>query len=449
MRRALIVLPLTAALALAACGGDDTDAAPSASSSPTSSSPTASPTASPSESEAPTEAPTPTPSATVTPVSIPASITGLHVSGVQDGMWPNANVPFGSLRLWDSGTSWSQIETSPGAYQWDLLDEAVDTAEENGIDDILLVLGSTPAWNAKRVVVGDYPAPGAASAPKDLDAWDDFVRAVAKRYQGRISSYQIWNEASLTMFWDGTPKQMAQLTKRAYDIIKDVDPRATVVAASTTVRLPGAFDRFFTRYLDGLRELDWPVDVFAAHLYPASRGNTDIRAEFIAQVDGALTAAGAPELPVWDTELNYGLAGPGSDNPRQRIVGSRARDWVVETTVDSLALGISRTYWYIWTPEPYPLLGMQLTDTSGAVKGLRIVDQWLVGGMLGECTDDGAVAQCAVEKNGVPSLLVWSLSGPAAIAPPDGFAEVCRTNNSCAPLSGALEFDETPVRLLP
>ena len=447
MRRSLLALPVIAAVVLTGCGGDTeptTDGpSPAASSSPSSESPSSEPT----PTISPSESATPTP--TVDPVSIPATISGLHISGIQDGDWPDDNVPFGSVRLWDSGTSWSQIETAPGQYQWDLLDNAVDNAEEHGVDDILLVLGSTPAWNAKRVVVGDYPAPGAASAPKDLDAWDEFVRATAKRYQGRISSYQIWNEASLTMFWDGTPKQMAQLTKRAYDIIKEIDPQATVVAASTTVRLPGAFDRFFTRYLEGLRELDWPVDVFAAHLYPASRGTTDVRAEFISQVTGALDAAGAPDLPVWDTELNYGLAGPGSDNPRQRIVGSRARDWVVETTVDSLSLGIDRTYWYIWTPEPYALLGMQLTNTSGAVKGLRIVDQWLVGGSLGECTDDGAVVTCAVEKNGVPSLIIWSLSGPAAIAPPAGYSEVCRTNNKCAPLSGALEFDETPVRLLP
>jgi len=443
MRRSLLALTLLTSLSLTACGSSTPEAAPS----PSPTTPAPSPSAT--EEPTPSESATPTPTATVASTLIPAAISGLHVAGVQDGDWPDANVPFGSLRLWDSGTSWSQIETSPGQYQWTLLDNSVDTAEKNGVDDILLVLGSTPAWNAKRVVAGDYPAPGAASAPKDLDAWDDFVTAVVTRYQGRISSYQIWNEASLTMFWDGTPKQMAQLTKRAYDIIKEIDPAATVVAASTTVRLRGAFDRFFTSYLAGLGELGWPVDVFAAHMYPSSRGTTGDRVAYIGDVAAALDNAGAPDLPVWDTELNYGLAGPGASNPRQTIVGSRARDWVVETTVDSLAMGIDRTYWYIWTPQPYPLLGMQLTNTSGAVKGLRIVDQWLVGGMRGACDDDGTVSQCSVEKNGVESLIVWSNDGPAALAPPAGFTEICRTSNRCQPISGAIELTETPVRLLP
>lgn len=443
MRRILVPALLATLLVTGCSSGEDsvassTSATPEASASPTPpDSPSASPTA------------TPTSTSTTAPTPIPAAIAGMHVAGVQDGAWPDANVPFGSLRLWDSGTGWSQIETAPGKYDWTQLDEALTNADEHGIEDVLLVLGTTPAWNAKRVKAGDYPAPGAASAPKSMEAWDDYVEAVATRYAGRITSYQIWNEASLTMFWDGTPAQMAELTKRAYDIIKDVDPRATVVAASTTVRLEGAFDRFFVRYLEALRDLDWPIDAFAAHLYPASRDDTDERAEFIEDVTAALAAAGAPDLPVWDTELNYGLAGPGPSNPRQTIVGSRARDWVVQTTMDSLALGISRTYWYIWTPEPYPLLGMQLTNTSGAVKGLRIVDQWLVGGELIGCSDDGVVAACDIAKNGVTSRIVWSVDGPAALAPPEGFGEVCRTNNTCTPVTGAIELTETPVRLLP
>ncbi len=263
----------------------------------------------------------------------------MHVAGVQDGAWPDSNVPFGALRLWDSGTQWSAVEAVKGKYDWTLLDRAVANAESHKIKDILLVLGSTPTWNAKRVTAGDYPVPGAASPPKSVAPWDAFVRAVAKRYKGRITSYQVWNEASLTMFWNGTPELMADLTKRASDIIHEVDPKATVVAASTTVRLDGAFNRFFPRYLAALAELDWPVDVFAAHLYPTSRGSTDDRADYIQQVVDVLDEAGAPELPIWDTELNYGLAGPGPENPLQKITGSKARDWVVETAFDSLAPG--------------------------------------------------------------------------------------------------------------
>jgi hypothetical protein len=436
-----IVPALAALTALTLLGGCSSD--PDASPDPSSSSSTlpATPT--------PSSAPSGSASPTGPPVTIPNTITGLHVSGVQDGAWPDPNVPFGTLRLWDAGTAWSQVETARGQYNWSLLDDAVENAEEHGVTDIMLVLGSTPSWNAKRILATDYPVPGAASAPRSLAAWDAFVTAVVKRYKGRIAAYQVWNEASLSMFWDGTPEKMAELTKRAYDIIHAEDANATVVAASTTVRLPGAFDRFFPRYLAALGALGWPVDVFAAHMYPESMGTTDERAAFIAQVSDELAAAGAPDLPVWDTELNYGLAGPGPANPLQTIEGAKARDWVVQTTFDSLAMGISRTYWYIWTPEPYALLGMQLTNTSGAVKGLRIVDQWIVGSTTTGCVDDGIVMSCPLEKNGVPSMVAWAKADSGVLTAPAGLSQACTTSNKCTPITGPLSLTETPIRLIP
>ena len=379
---------------------------------------------------------------------IPPTITGMHVAGVQDGAWPDKNDPFGSLRLWDAGTNWSQVEAVKGKYNWKPLDTAVKNAQAHGIDDILLVLGATPTWNASQIKPTDYPVPGAASTPKNLAAWDAFVNAVTKRYAGRITSYQIWNEASLAMFWNGTPEKLAEMTKRAADIIHRNDPKAKVVAASTTVRLAGSFSRFFPRYLAALGKLGWPVDVFAAHLYPSSRQTPDARAAYIAKVREAIALAGAPAKPVWDTELNYGLAGPGPSNPRQTIEGSAARDWVVQTELDSLHLGIDRTYWYIWTPEPYPLLGMQLTNDSGAVKGLRIINQWIVGSTFNGCNDDGVVVNCFVEKNGVPSIIAWAVDTAGSYTPPDSFAQVCSTNNTCKPINGPVLLKETPVRIV-
>jgi hypothetical protein len=438
---------LTAAALLAGCQSTGPDA--SGSSSPAAPTATASPAASPSASVSPS----PSASASATPsgpsVSVPGTVTGMHVAGVQAGAWPDANVPFGTLRLWDSGTAWSQVESTRGRYDWAALDRALATAEKHKVKDILLVLGSTPTWNAKRVGAADYPVPGAASPPRSLAAWDAFVTAVVKRYKGRITSYEVWNEASLRMFWNGSPETLALLTKRAADIIHANDPKAKVVAASTTARLQGAFDHFFPRYLEALGKLGWPVDVFSAHLYPNSRGTTDDRSGYIAQVQEALAAAGAPDLPLWDTELNYGLAGPGPTNPLQTISGAKARDWVVETTFDSLAQGVDRTYWYIWTPQPYPLLGMQLTNDSGAVKGLRIVQQWIVGATTTGCTDDGAVVTCDLEKNGVPSMVAWAKDETGTLPAPSGLTQVCTTSNACTAITGPITLGETPVRLIP
>ena len=244
---------------------------------------------------------------------------------MQEGSWPDSNVPFGALRLWDAGTNWSQVESIRGVYDWRALDTALKTAERKGVDDGLLVLGSTPTWNASRIKPGDYPVPGAASAPR------------ASRHgmhSSQPSSSATRAGSSLPDLERGEPGDVperlagesAEMTKRAADIIHAKDPKALVVAASTTVRLDAAFNRFFPRYLTALAQLGWPVDAFAAHLYPASLQTPDERAAFITQVTDQLAAAGAPDLPLWDTDLNYGLAGPGP-NPRQTIAGAeRARD---------------------------------------------------------------------------------------------------------------------------
>ena len=442
-----LAVAVAAAMALAACTSGATSSDASSGPAPATASP--SPSATPSASPSTTPTPVATPSGPGVGTVVPAQSIGLHVAGVQEGAWPDRNVPIGSLRLWDAGTNWSQVEAVKGVYDWAALDTALKTAERNGIDDVLLVLGGTPTWNASRVRPGDYPVPGAASAPRSLAAWDAFVSAVAKRYAGRITAYQVWNEASLAMFWNGTPEKLALMTQRAADIIRAADPKAIVVAASTTVRLPGAFDRFFPRYLAALAALGWPVDVLAAHLYPASKGTPDERAAFVAQVRQALVSAGAPDLPVWDTELNYGLAGPGPTNPRQAIRRGQARDWVVQTSLDSLHLGIARTYWYIWTPEPYALLGMQLTNDSGAVSGLRIVDQWTVGSTWRGCVDDGSAVACSLERKGVASVIAWATDESAMYTPPAGLSQACTTDNACTDVAGAYALGETPVRFLP
>ncbi len=433
--RAIGVTALLAFAGLAGCSAG-TDAAPSPSTPAASlASASASATASPTPTELPGSA----------PFEVTDQILGMHVAGAHEGAWPDRTVPVGSLRLWDVGTTWAQVETTPGRYDWRALDNALANAERHKVDDVLLVLGPTPSWNASRLRAGDYPVPGAASMPEDVQAWVRYVRAVVKRYAGRITAYQIWNEASLTMFWDGTPEQMADLTERAARIIKDADPDAVVVAASTTLRLGGAFDRFFPAYLAALGQRGWPVDAFAVHLYPASRGTPDDRAAFMTTVREELAAAGAPDLPVWDTELNYGLAGPGSKNPRQRIAGEQATDWVVQTMLDSLHLGIARTYWYIWTPEPYPLLGMQLTDGSAAARGLRTVREWVVDASWLGCTDSEGVIACDIDRDGERSTVAWAKFVEATYQPPAGLAVQCDVMRECTPVTGPVTLTGSPV----
>lgn len=379
---------------------------------------------------------------------------GMHVFNVEDGVWPT--VPIGTLRLWDSETTWSVLEPAKGQYAWGKLDAAVANAERNGVTDILLVLAGTPAWATDDPASGGAAGvlPGAAGMPRNIADWNSFVTAVATRYKGRISNYQIWNEANLSTFSTGTPAELAALTKNAYDIIKGVDANATVVAPSMGTRLGsnGAqlskkFMKFYGAYLRELSRVNWPVDVWAAHTYPASLGTPVDRGLLIKGYRDALKSFGAPAKPIWDTENNFGLAGPGPQNPDQDITDVRAADWTARTYLDALRYDISRVYWYAWGPEN-DLVGIQMYAGTPAATAYTTLQKWIVGTTFQGCTggEGGSVVECTFTKDGKPTKVVWTDRGRKPFRA-NGFSEVCSLNGTCTPVSGSRIKVSSPVLL--
>jgi hypothetical protein len=378
-------------------------------------------------------APTPVkpakPLASLVGTVVDRSLFGMHVFNVQTGNWPT--IPIGSLRLWDNQTTWGQIEKTKGVFDWTNLDKAVATAKANGVTDVLMVLAGTPSWATDDPSSGGAAGvlPGAAGMPRDLADWDNWVRQVATRYKGKITAYQPWNEANLTTFSTGTPAEMADLTKHAYDIIKGIDPAAAVVAPSTGTRLGGPFKKFYPAYLAELKARNWPVDVWSAHTYPASLGTPADRAALARLWQSALSAAGAPALPMWDTENNFGLAGPGPSNPDQDIIGPRAGEWAARSYLDALRLGISRVYWYAWAPDE-DLLGIQMNNGSTAAIALTTLQTWIVGARFNGCVGTVKVA-CSFTQNGANTRIVWSENGNASFKVAKRFKQICRLDGRC------------------
>lgn len=358
---------------------------------------------------------------------VPAADFGLHIPDISTGTDPTTS--YGSIRLWDSGVAWGQVNQAKGKYWWNGLDASIGNANKQGAQ-ILYVLGSTPTWSATNKKQGTYPNKGAASMPKMAD-WKAWVSAVVQRYGASIESYQIWNEANLATFWKGTPKQMAQLTKEAYKIIKAGDPTAKVVAASSTVRLTSAYNKFFPAYLKELKKLGWPVDVFSVHTYPAGPGTPATRSQLISTVQASLKKAGAPAKPLWDTEVNYGIAGPGGGNPHVTIDGLQAANWVADTYLDNNRLGVDRSYWYFWAPAD-PLLGIQMVDGTAGATGFQTVQNWLKDSYA-SCTT-GSVNVCNLTGR-FPAVVAWVDSGSAAYTVPDFATTMCDALNSCTPVA--------------
>ena len=360
---------------------------------------------------------------------LPDQAFGMHVPTISLGTAPG--ISYGSIRLWDSGVAWGQVQQKKNRFWWNGMNDSIARSNEQGAE-VLYVLGSTPTWAASNKKQGRYPNKGAASMPKRKD-WQRWVRTVTQRYGDSIGAYQIWNEANLKDFWRGSPKQMAILTADAYRIIKQNDPTATVVAASSTVRLEPAYKRFFPKYLKELRKRGWPVDAIAIHTYPNGQGTPADRVRYIQQTKADMARAGVPaNKQLWDTEVNYGIPGPGSI-PGQQIVGQTAADWVARTYLDNLLLGVDRAYWYYWSPANNRI-GITMQDgTTGAV-GYQTVESWSVGSFY-SCSTQGTLNICQFGDNDNPDVAVWTHDSSGSYTVPATATWQCNALNQCNPVA--------------
>jgi hypothetical protein len=362
--------------------------------------------------------------------------TRIHVSsrffGIHDASTlAYGRLDFGSIRLWDAGVTWRDIETSPGVYDWSRLDTLVRAAQAHDTQ-VTLVLAMTPSFYA------DAPS----LPPTDLAHYRDFVRAAMNRYRSfegsrGVIDYQVWNEGNVRTFWTGTPYQLAQLTQIVDQVRNQVDPDATVVAPSFAVRLPGQ-RRWLSTYVSqrvGGRPVWSFFDVTAVSLYPmatygARTGGPEDAVAMLGNVRHRLAAAHVPtSLPLWATEINYGLpsGAPPGHLAATPISARRQAANVIRTYLLAAASGIGRVYWYRydWGRLPDSAGGGTLGNTllsdpvdhsvvTPAGHALDTVQRWMRGRLVGTDSKQPCARNargtytCTVKYAGGTRTILWN-----------------------------------------
>jgi hypothetical protein len=308
--------------------------------------------------------------------------------GMHDGQIANGSVPrvqLGAIRLWDSGTSWREIETAPNVYDWSKVDAAVNNAKAAGLKP-LLVLGQTPQFHAENMTAPGAYGDGASSMPQ-LAAWKAYVRTAANRY-GTGVEYQVWNEPNVSNYWTGTVPQMAQLTATASQVISQATGgKATVVAPGFPLRLAYQ-QRWFKQYWAakaGGKGMASYVDVVAVHLYPAANQAPEASMKLLSLAKRALPKA-ARKKPVWNTEINYGLLGGPT---AKKIPDAKQAAFVARTLLLNAASQVRRMYWYGWAQGRIAnthLVQDDRTTLTRAGHTWQEVHGWLIGTTINTCT---------------------------------------------------------------
>ena len=160
---------------------------------------------------------------------------------------------------------------------WAKYDQIVELAEEYNLR-LLVRLSNPPNWSRANPDAGDF------APPDDLQDFVNYAVAVAERYRGRISHYQVWNEPNIYPEWGNDfvdPPRYTELLCRTYQGLKRVDPDLVVVsgAIAPTVSLDGYQGFSDLIFLQEMYDLGGGecFDVLSAQGYGLFSGPTDRR----------------------------------------------------------------------------------------------------------------------------------------------------------------------------
>jgi hypothetical protein len=273
---------------------------------------------------------------------------------------------------------WRDIEVAPGQYDWRVYDSYVATMANHGIK-VLPIIFDPPRFRAKRGRRrGTYP-------PRRYSDLGRFGALLVQRYgpngelwrsrPGKrrlpITSWQIWNEPNLPVYWPTgpDPADYAKLLKAASRAMKKVDPAAEIVTAgmpeSKLSKQP------LLEYIQGLYAAgaaEW-FDTLGINPYATTAVGILKR---VVEVRELMNRNGDERGKIWLTEIGWSDKGP----PSTFRIGADRQAFETQETLRLLAaegplIGVRGVVYYSWKDSP-PYAGGR--DFWGLHTGLLAID---------------------------------------------------------------------------
>ncbi|MDW8080198.1 MAG: hypothetical protein RMJ16_15065 [Thermoguttaceae bacterium] len=248
---------------------------------------------------------------------------------------------------------WNAIETEPGRYQFDApthrFDEALRGIVARGIKPILQIYGGNRLYMPEALDANFRQTADAETLlePPAREAWLRFVEELVRRYGRVVKTWEIWNEPNSEWFWASGRRasvaQYARLVRSAGEVIRRVNPQATIVAGATAM-VP-------VDYFDGLlkSEAAATFDFCSVHPYGVTPEDSvgDIR-----MLQQLLTRHGRPPV-VWQTECGLpsrpDTAGWGFGGPWDEMKHAK---WILRRMLTDAILGMPVSIYFVL--EDYP-----------------------------------------------------------------------------------------------
>lgn len=346
---------------------------------------------------------------------------GVHLNrlGRHNG-WPTFNPA--TLRLWDTGTTWAQLQPSNTPIDWQRnpnaqrLDYYVNhgLAKHPGLQ-FIYTLGMTPIWAG-----GKHPrncnnssyGPSVCKKPEDAESWRQHVRTLGRRYKGAIRVWEIWNEADVWIHWDQTPEDLILLVQIAAQELKAIDPRNEIIGPNIT----GGGLRFLSQflaagggaYLDGV----------SIHAYVGRVPELSLAQ--LRNLRQLLRDTGLGEMPIWNTETavscNSLLENCKAMKPEDQSVLSGV-DALAQGLIGNAALGVKSFVYYTWEGSALEYGNLPLVEPDYQVPTKAGLILWTLKAWLGgahiryRIANQGGLSVVEVIRGSNVALVLWS-SGP-------------------------------------
>jgi glycosyl hydrolase family 39 (putative alpha-L-iduronidase) len=231
----------------------------------------------------------------------------------------------GTLRV---SLGWDAIEPERDRYDLEFWDAFVDMAVREYHLTLIPYVAYTPAWNSDGNDTDYWKTP-----PRDPAEFGELMGLLARRYAGRIHSWELWNEPDNRDYWLGSAKDYAELARAGAQAIDAVDPSIDVVSgglAGHTEFLAELFDDW-----DGARVFD----VVNLHAYYETWNPEPLETlpGYVGEAAAIIARHGGRQA-LWMAEIGYG----NYRNGRQ-VSAQATAVFAYEHTLEYQAVALARS----------------------------------------------------------------------------------------------------------
>lgn len=130
-------------------------------------------------------------------------------------------------------SGWQRTETEPGVYHFEWLDEIVENLLKRGVQPwVCLCYGNKlydPEAGKRFGAVGCPP-----QTPEQVQAWKNYVSALVRHFEGRVTWWEIWNEPDCNYSWryNPNPLEYTELVKQTSAAVRAASPTAKIIGGA-------------------------------------------------------------------------------------------------------------------------------------------------------------------------------------------------------------------------